>query len=58
MNDYYYKNRNARKEYQRKYRLKCKEINITGMKRVIRKYKKKQKPKMTIINKKTTLFFL
>jgi len=57
MNDYYYRNREERKIYQRKYRLKCKELNINGMKKVVRKYKKKLKPKAEIIRKTTILYF-
>jgi hypothetical protein len=57
MNDYYYRNREERKIYQRKYRLRCKEINLSGMKKVVRKYKKKPKPTTKIIVRKTTIFF-
>ena len=57
MNDYYYRNREERKIYQRKYRLKCKELNINGMKRVVRKYKKKPKPTAKIEIRKITLYF-
>ena len=57
MNDYYYRNREERKIYQRKYRLKCKELNINGMKKVVRKYKKKPKPKAEIVRKTTIIYF-
>lgn len=57
MNDYYYRNREERKIYQRKYRLKCKDLNTNGMKKVVRKYKKKPKPKAGIIRKTTIIYF-
>lgn len=57
MNDYYYRNREERKIYQKNYRERIRNININGMKKVVKKYKKKPKPKTKIIVRKTILFF-
>ena len=53
-NSYYYKNREQRIEYQRKYRIEQKNYNL---KKVKGKYKKKPKEKTKIIKKITTILF-
>jgi len=55
-NNYYYKNREERIEYQRKYRVKQK-YNLKNFRKVKGKYKKKPKEKTKIIIKRITVNF-
>lgn len=55
-NNYYYKNRQERIEYQRKYRIKQK-INTINTKETTKKYKKKPKDKAKITIKKIIVYF-
>lgn len=51
-NKYYLANRISRIQYQREYRIRCKNYNTFGMSKVRKKYKKKPIPK-TEFKKKT-----
>lgn len=56
-NKYYLANRIKRIEYQREYRRKMKTLNINGMNKVRKKYKKKPVPKTEFIKRKIIIYF-